>query len=89
MALLNRKKKIYKPLFILIKEKIRDKKNIRDKKGGILDTKTSENLDIMNHSHSHQMWILTAKAENILKKHLRHNVNIYWSEDLKKSYLKF
>lgn len=33
------------------------------------DMKTLENLDIMNHSHSYQTWILTAdEVEDILKK---------------------
>lgn len=40
--------------------------------------KTFENLDIMNYSHSYKMWILTTEeAENILKKYLKNNVNIY------------
>lgn len=40
--------------------------------------KTFENLDIMNHSHSYKIWILTTEeAENILKKYLKNNVNIY------------
>lgn len=47
-------------------------RKIKDKKRGvILDTKTFKNLDIMNHSHSYQIWIWTVKdAGNIRKKEL-------------------